>query len=197
MCVCVMYRICDICDVCVGYTVLDRVIGLLLTKYFKRKSLLKLHLPVGDVPFPFPYNWSNNARGYPLSHAARDTTRNVENHSECILLPWKWMTSQRDLLYSPQKRGSVFWWRLYTLYIVYCCYVPSAGLVVAYLAREGTLIWMQAFLLQNVFSCLSRWISRNIKPQPSRKRLLINAWQQRTVLEFKLYISRDIENSII
>lgn len=66
------YTACDTCYVCVRYTVLDRVIGLLLTKYFKRQVLLKLHLPVGDVPFPFPCNWSNNARGHPLSHAAGD-----------------------------------------------------------------------------------------------------------------------------
>lgn len=58
--------------VCVGYTVLRRVIGLLLTKYFKRKSLPELHLPVGDVPLQFFYNWSNNARGHPLSLSARD-----------------------------------------------------------------------------------------------------------------------------
>lgn len=133
VCVCVgLYYIAIY--VCIEYTVLDRVIGLLLTKYFKRMSLLKLHLPVGDVPFPFPCNWSNNARGHPLSRLLEISWRSRKSFRMHITI-MKLHPKETHYTYSLQERRNVFWLDLYTSDI-YCSYISPKVLVVdLYLAR--------------------------------------------------------------
>lgn len=141
------------------YTTLDRVIGL-LTKYFKHKLLLKLHLPVGDVPFPFPCNWSNNVRGHPLSRIARDMTKSkIWMH----ITAWNCMTSQ-ETNYFLFRSVEIYLDNTY-IYIdikrIYIfSYIFSTTLIIDYL--QG---WYANFFaskcLFKMFA-LSRWIFHRI-----------------------------------